>query len=100
MPDLVKPVAEVLSAMIEPIVKPAPLYWWTTRSAPDAPRNVPPVMVPPAVAVDVIKIPPVVIVLVPVRVNVLAVLLLKRMLLGVIPAFRVWLEVTSMFSDA
>ena len=57
-------------------------------------------MVPPAVAVDVIKIPPVAIVLVPVRVIVLAVLLLKRMLLGVIPAFRVWLEVTSMLSDA
>ena len=72
-----------------------------TASCPlDDPVRVPPVIVPAAVPVGVTKIPPLLIVLSPVSVNVYAVALLKRRLFGVIAAVGVWLESTSMLAAA
>ena len=86
-PDFVRPVAEVLSAIVEAIVRPPEvLFWITMRSAPEAPRSVPPVIVlvfaPTAL---VTRMPPEVIVFAPASVTELAPAALNRRLLVVAP---------------
>ena len=104
-PALVKVVAVALLAITELMVRPPlVLFWITTRSlSVFEPANVSPVMVetlPPTVLVT--RIPPAPIMLVPAAsVTVLAALVLKRKVLGVItPNKRPSLLLTSMLALA
>ena len=77
--------AEPLSAIVEAIVRPPEvLFWWIMRSAPAAPRSVPPVIVDVrAPTVLVTRMPPEVIVFEPASVTVRVVPKLNRRLLVV-----------------
>ena len=81
-PDLVRAVAPVLLAMIEAMVRPLRvLFWMTTRSLEAAPSRVPPVMIVELLPTfEVTRMPPEVMMFVPLSVRVLAPAALKRRL--------------------